>query len=255
METKKILIKDSKVFNDTIKSFLKRFSNMDRSILLKIGEDGISSTMTTSDKALVKYSSIDIDDNIEFLSDFSDQVYIPLLTAQKLNNVLDFYSGELKINIATNIKDNITVATQLKFIGGNLKMELPCSVIDTFHISLKVTDELLSKISDTTTSLYDMELDSKEVDNIKKLADNNTTEKLHFKTENGIINFEGDNFALKMKEGVSGDNDYTCPKRAFKVLDTNEYSFFIMNEKSIFKANDGKGILIISKYIESNIVS
>ena len=244
-------ITNSANFNSVLTNFLKKFASMDKSILIKLQNDKITATMSNFEKSVIKYAESDITDVVSIQDPIDGALYLPLVTADKLTKILGFFGGtDLQLKIAYDNIDNKNVALNLKFENSNLSMELGCSKLSLFKISIKVTDEILDQLSNTTNNLYEIDATSDIINKIKNLSGTNLNEEMYLlSNENGVI-FKGDAFEYKITETNGVQNSYGFLKSNIKNVDTDEYKLHVMDDKIIFKSVTNNTIVIIAKLVQ-----
>lgn len=251
MKEIKLKIQNATELNSVLNSFLKKFSNLEKSILIKLYGDSIVSTMSNLQKSVVKYNKTDISRVVEIANMETEPIYIPLIIGDKLTKVLDFFGDSgLDLTIIYDEIEDKNVALSLKFQNDTLNMELPCSKITLFKVSAQITDVILEKLSDTDDNLYSIDLESSTINKLKNLSTNNINDELYFNSDKNGIFFKGDNFQFKISDSVGVDNRYGFSKNNIKNIDNENYKMFMMEDKAVYKTEDSDTVVIISKLIE-----
>jgi hypothetical protein len=238
--------------SSVLTSFLKKFSNLEKSILIKLYGDSIVSTMSNLQKSVVKYNKTDISNVISVEGSMTDEpIYIPLIIGDKLTKVLEFFGdSELKLTIVYDFIDDKNVALSLKFKNSTLSMELPCSKISIFKLSTQITDVILDQLANTEDSIYSVGFESSTINKLKNLSTSNINDELYFNSNKEGIFFKGDNFEYRVMEGNTPTNNYGFSKNNIKNIDSEYYKMYMMDNKTIFKTEKEDTIVIISKLID-----
>lgn len=239
-------------FNRVISEFLKKFASMDKSILLKVTDDRITATMSNFEKSVIKYAETSIVDVLKFEEDLAEPLYIPLVAADKISKTLSFYNSNESVDliITTDVIDEKLVALNIRFDNPGLTMDLPCSKISLFKISMKVTDEILTQLSETSDSIYSLLLSSDSVSKIKNLSSNNLNEELYINSTGKGVHLKGDSFELKLSEANGKNHEYGMLKANIRNIDNDEYNVYMLEERSIFKSTTNNTTIIIAKLIQ-----
>lgn len=251
---KEVVLKINKAneLNSVLTGFLKKFSNLEKSILIKLYPDSIVSTMSNLQKSVVKYNKTSITGVIEVPENMpTEPIYIPLMVGDKLTKVLDFFGdSELTLNIIYDNIEDKNVGLSLKFKNDILNIELPCSKINFFKVSAQITDVILDKLSNTEDAYYQVSLESPIISKLKNLSTSNLNDELYFIANEKGVFFKGDNFEYKVNESTDVNNNYGFSKNNIKNIDNENYDMFMMEDKSVFKSSDNDTIVIISKIID-----
>ncbi len=251
MKEIKLQVPNAGALSNGLSNLLKRFSNLEKQILIKLNNDSIESTMSNMQKSVVKFHRMELGNLIQPFQ-LEQPMYIPLVIADKLTKVLDFFGdSEIEMTIKYDKVEEKDVALMIQFHNSSLNMELMCSKISLFQISMKITDVILEKLSSTEDSLYSIDIDAANISKLKNLASNNINEEIYFIAgSNGVI-FKGDGFEYNLDPSNIGTSDkYGFSKNNIKNLDNEDYTMFMLKERSLFKSKDGNTLVVISKLIE-----
>lgn len=250
MKEIKLQVPNAKTFSNSLSNLLKRFSNLEKQILIKLNNDSIESTMSNMQKSVVKFHRMDLGNLIQPFQ-LERPMYIPLVIADKLTKVLDFFGdSEIEMTIKYDNVEDRDIALMIQFRNPSLNMVLMCSKISLFKITMQITDVILEKLSSTENSIYSVDIDAPNVAKLKNLASNNINEEIYFIASSKGIIFKGDGFEYNLDTGSFVDDKYGFSKNNIKNLDNEDYTMFIHKERSLFKSKDNNTLVIISKLIE-----
>jgi len=244
-------VKNAAKFNATLAQFLKKFSNLDKTILMQLYSNKITSTMSNMQKSVIKFYDTDITEHVEGLN-ITNPIYIPLVIADRLTRVVEFFGEDpINITITHDHFDNRDVALKIDFVNPTLQMELACSKLSFFSTSLQITDVILNRILETDSKLYHIKMPVNITTRLKSLAMSNNTDKLSFISNSKGLFFKGENFEFTLSE-ESGFNEstFSFSKNNIKNVDSEDYDVYVLPDRVIFKSDNNKSIVVISQLIE-----
>lgn len=250
MKELKFRISNPIKFNTTLNGFLRKFNNLDRSILIKLYPDHMISTMSNIQKSVIKYVNMDLSDVIEPLSEWDGAIYLPLMVSDKLTKVLNFFNTDTEMTIVYDSIEEKNVALTIHFKSESLNMELIASKISLFKLSVQITDNILERLVDVSDKLYEIELNADVIENLKSLSNTNINDEIFIESNERGVFFIGDTFELKLSEPIGVNNRYGFSRNNIKNLDQLNYNLYVMEDKGVFVSTNDMNTVIISKLIE-----
>lgn len=246
-----LTIKNASSLKNAFNSFLKKFSNLEKSILLKFYSSSVSSSMSNLQKSVVKYHKTVFNNLYTVEGVMPEPIYLPLMIGDKLTKVLAYFGdSQVTMQIFYDVIDDKNVGLKIVTFNEELNMELTCSQISLFKVSMQLTDVILERISDTSTQVYDLTLTQDVINNLKNLSDDNDSDEVYFIANNKGIFFKGSNFEYKISSETTFNNSYIFSKMHIRNLDSGDYQMHILDDKGIFKSTSEDNIVIISRLIE-----
>jgi hypothetical protein len=236
--------------------WLKRFSTIDKSLLLEI--DQTTSTFTAKtyneERSVVKMSSIKFDDAglLTSAKPESKRIKVGLYNISHLTKIMDqFNDVEFTITVEYQelISDSDTQYAAEKILLKNklLKMNVDCTSLNIFKY---ISDELFKTGISTVDSILDFELTKANIEKISTLnnLDDSDEKNMEFKI--------GDNKTIvsgKVYELSIGENTIKEPfvlsifKDQFVSLDVENYDVNLGEDRLVFKSKESNTTTVISK--------
>jgi hypothetical protein len=170
-------------FKVTFSNFVKKFSVMDKSILIKLVDNKFTATMSNFEKSVIKYAESEIND-VTFSENVTEAIFLPFMSYEKVIKILEFFGNDsLDLKITYDTVDGNLVGLNICFRNENLTMELGCAKISLFETSLKVTKDILAQLSDTSNPLYSIEATEEMINKIKNLSATNMDDEIYIEAK------------------------------------------------------------------------
>jgi len=226
--------------------FLKKFNFFDKSILLQIDNGLISAKMTNVEQSVVKSADEVVE---EFTTNLDKPIFLPLMISEKIIRSLEFFTDAIQMKIVYDVIDNRNVALAIIFESDSLKLDLPCTKITFFQTSIKVNSEVFKSISEISTSQYNIELSTEDINQIKNLATMTDSDTLMFKSNTDGVFFtnKNKNFNYKISDISAIDKEYKFLKNNIKVLDGDDYDLYMKESSIVLKSKNDNSIVIIAE--------
>jgi hypothetical protein len=228
-------------------SFLKRFSSIEKTLLLEIVSGKIIAKTHTPDKAVVKISSTDLTeifDSVESTTDVKIGMYALDNFIQTFKHLGD---TEVKFEVTSEKVSGEETATQLKIYNKSLKFNFPGASKSLFKY---IDKELAAKITDRSSALYSFRIDKDTLSKISSLCSidsENDTLKIS-SNKSGEIFFSGKSFELNLPGvTVETESDINFYKTHFAFIDKEDTEVFVLENKVIFKSLESDTIITIGK--------
>ncbi|MCK9576017.1 MAG: hypothetical protein WC979_01250 [Candidatus Pacearchaeota archaeon] len=230
-------------------NFLKRFQGIDNSLLLEIDNGFVKAKSYTPEKSVVKYSAIPLDEVFSEYSDISAPVKVGILNIDKLSSSFKFF-GESEFEFILDYEnvngDNTGTGIVLK--NSSLAIEFQCASLKLFTY---ITDDVLNKITDTSSSKVDFLLPKEQQAKISSLFGiDSDHSKITFNKKGDEVLAEGKNFKLQVVDTDVANKpnaNLSVFKHHYAFLDREDAIVHIADEKLIFVSNESDTKMIIGE--------
>jgi hypothetical protein len=235
-------------------SWLKRFSSIEKSLLLELNEAErcFVAKSYNEQKSIVKYSKISFSDagfslNKESIGN-SDLLKIGVYDGQRIIKSLDhFQTGEFSLAVQYDEIDDgkekelAGIAILLK--SSALKMKIDCSSLRVFKY---ISEDIFRTRIMKTQSVLNFDLSSATIDKINSLCDlDKDYDFLDFVAKDGKVLVRGKSFELVLAE-KPGDGAISIYKNQFSKIDLENYGVEFGNDKLVFVSKDSDTIIVTS---------
>ena len=232
--------------NGNFSAYLKRFSAIEKNLLLEINDGKFIAKTHTPDKAVVKMSSTALTEIFD-VKNAPTNVKIGMWAVD--NFVQTFkHLGEtdVKFEIESEKVNNEETATELKIYSKTLKFTFPGASPSLFKY---IDSALASKITDTTASKYSFRVDKDTLTKLSALCSiDSDNDSISIISKGGAVFFSGKSFELEL-EGVTAPEDDTISfyKTHFAFVDREDSEIHVLDSKVIFKSLESDTIIVIGK--------
>lgn len=229
--------------------FLKRFSGIENSLLIEISNGVVKAKSYTPEKSVVKYSAIPLDEVFSEYSDINEPVKIGIVNIDKLSSSFKFFGeSEFDFILEYDKVNGENAGTGIILKNNSLEIEFPCSSLKMFTY---ITDDILTKITDTAGSKVDFLLPKEQQAKISSLFGiDSDHSKITFNKKGKEVLAEGKNFKLQLVDTGVDDKDNTklsVFKHHYAYLDREDAVVYIADEKLIFLSNESDTKMIIGE--------
>ena len=224
-------------------SFLKRFSPIERSLLLEMSSEGGGNLIAkthTADKSAIKYSRLAFTEVLEGNLPCS-LLKVAILDIEKVVNVFSHFSegDEIFLDISYDEVNDDTIAFSMKFYTSKLKITLTCAdPIQFTYISADSLKRILSTIKEEESVEFDFSKENfSKINSLCKIDAKDELLKIKVSTD-GIVQFKSKSF------------EYIIPETSQKVGKEAGISFynnrfaFVDQEESKFRINPDKLLVL-----------
>jgi len=232
--------------NGNFSAYLKRFSSIEKSLLLEINDGKFIAKTHTPDKAVVKLSSTALTEIFD-LSANPKNVKIGLFAVDNFVQTFKHLGEtEVKFDVESEKVSNEETATEIKIYNKSLKFTFPGASPSLFKY---IDSELAKKITDTSSANYSFRVDKDTLAKISSLcsidSDNDT---LSITSRDKSVFFSGKAFELQLPE-VTTDEDSSISfyKSHFGFVDKEDSEIFVLDNKVIFKSLESDTTIVIGR--------
>ena len=231
-------------------NFLKRFSGIESTLLLEMDETSIKAKTHTPEKSVVKYSSMPLDEIFSEYSEIKDPIKIGIYNVDKFASSCKFFGeSEFELIVEYNKSGDEHVGSNLILKNSSLEIEFICAQPKLFTY---ITDDLLTKITDTDNAFVEFELLKDEQSKLSSLFGiDSDYSKISFVKKGKGIYAKGKTFNLLLLEEDGLKDGKDCDLSVFKhhyvFLDREDSQVYIAEEKLILLSNESDTRMIIGE--------
>ena len=228
-------------------SFLKRFSSIEKALLLELTPEFMIAKSHTPDRSTIKYSKLAMADVLEGPVP-AELVKIALLDINKVVNVFKHFNegDEIFMDVSLDEVNDEMIAFNLKFYTKSLKITLTCAdPIQFTYISSDSLKRIVKSVSDE--KILEFPFPKEAFAKIKSLCEiDSKDELLKIKvTTEGELSFKSKSFDYHILNVPAG-------KEADMAFYNSQFSF-IDQEVSVFHLSSNK-LLVKSVYSDTIII-
>ena len=226
-------------------SYLKRFSMIEKTLLLEISNGKFIAKTHTPDKAVVKISSTDLTEI--FNSSKTTDVKIGMFAVDNFVQTFKHLGeNDVKFEILSEPVSGEETSTEIKIYNKSLKFKFLSASPSLFKY---IDKKLAEKITDSSSALFSFRIDKETLSKISSLcsidSDNDT---LKIFSSKGQVYFSGKAFELNLPGiTVTSDISISFYKTHFGYVDKEDTEVFILDNKVIFKSLESDTQIAVGK--------
>jgi hypothetical protein len=240
-------------------SFLKKFSSIEKSLLLELTPKHLIAKSHTPDRSTIKYSKLAIEEVLDGTVPV-ELLKVALLDINKVVNVFKHFNegDEIFLDISFDAINDDTVAFSLKFYTKSLKITLTCAdPIQFTYISADSLKRILKSVTDE--KILDFPFPKEAFSKINSLCEIDSKEDLlKIKvTPEGKVQFKGKSFEYMLDvldpKYVGQEADMAFYNNQFAFIDQEVSVFHISKNKMLVldsNNNDARTTIIVLGRIE-----
>jgi len=226
-------------------AYLKRFSSIEKTLLLEISNNKFIAKTHTPDKAVVKISSTDLTEIFNPIK--ATDVKIGMFAVDNfIQTFKHLGENDVKFEVTSEKVGGEETATQLKIYNKSLKFNFPSASPSLFKY---IDKDLAAKITDTSSAIFSFRIDKDTLTKISSLCSiDSDNDSLKIYSTGGEIFFAGKAFDLNLPGvTVKEDTTITFYKTHFGFVDKEDSEVFILENKVIFKSLESDSTIAIGK--------
>lgn len=230
-------------------AFLKRFSSMDKNLLLEITPDNILAKTYTEDRCIVKYSKLALGDVLEGTVP-ADLMKVAVYDIGKIINVFNHFSesDEISVDIKYEVISGEYVGTEILFYSGSLKIKVECADLS---LITHITNEMIKRIVKTAMEdkVIDFPFPKDAFTKIHSLCKiDSVKDFLNIKIVEGKIVFKGKSFEYEVGEVPKDTSmDFAILNEHFSMVESEISTFVLGNTKLVVKSQESDTLIIIGR--------
>lgn len=231
-------------------SFLKRFSSIEKSLLLEITPEFMLAKSHTADRSTIKYSKLALSEVLEG-STPADLLKIALLDINKVVNVFKHFndSDEIFLDVSFDTLGDDTIAYSLKFYTKALKITLSCAdPIQFTYISADALKRIIKTVTDE--KVVEFPFPKEAFSKVKSLSEIDAKDELlKIKiASTGELFFKSKSFEYHISDVPAGiEADMAFYNNQFSFIDQEISSFHLSPNKMLVKSTESNTIIIIGR--------
>lgn len=232
--------------NGNFSGYLKRFSSIEKSLLLEISDGKFIAKTHTPDKAVVKMSSTTLTEIFD-VKENPKNVKIGLFAVDNFVQTFKHLGeSDVKFDVESEKVSDEETATEIKIYNKSLKFTFPGASPSLFKY---IDSSLATKITDVSTAKYSFRIDKDTLTKISSLCSiDSENDTLTITAKNGSVFFAGKSFELELP-GVKPDADGSISfyKTHYAFVDKEDSEIFVLDSKVIFKSTESDTTIVIGR--------
>ena len=226
-------------------SYLKRFSIIEKSLLLEIEDGKFIAKTYTPDRAVVKTSSILLTEIFESTASLTPVKIGMYAVDNFMQTFKHLGESDVKFEVTSeNIKASGEAATEIRINNKSLKFNFPAASLTLFKY---IDSNMISTITDTKDALFSFRVDKDVLAKISSLCSiDSENDTLKIEAKDGNLFFSGKSFQLNLP-GITVDHDASISfyKAHYGFVDKEDSEIYVMNNKVIFRSLESDTRIVI----------
>jgi len=251
VKTKQMQLKLKLASTAELTNFLRRFSPISGSLLIEIEDGYLKAKTHTPERSVVKSSKIEVSrvfgtENAEVTST-GQPILFGVYSLDKLTKAFAHFDGSpLTFTVNLEKMPEGLVGTDIFLENESLKVNFQCASLRLFT---HVTDEIMERIADTTTSQVNFVLTKELQGRINSLTGIDSDQKLlTINVKDGQITASGKSFDLNLLTvGSDAELGISVYKSQFAYLDREDAMVYMNEDRFIFHSIETETKTIIGK--------
>jgi len=228
-------------------NFLKKFSSISGSLLIELDGNYLKAKTHTPERSVVKASKIELS-RIFNIESVDEPIIFGVYSVDKLINSFSHFNGtDLTFTIKLEKTPEGNVGTDLVLQGESLKIQFVCASLRLFT---HITDEMMDRIADTSSSEVNFVLTKELQTRINSLTKIDSDQKLlTLNVNGGNVNARGNSFELNLLgiENTEANLDLSVYKAQFAFVDKEDAMVYMNEDRLIFHSLESETKMIIGK--------
>jgi len=229
-------------------NFLKRFSQIESSLLIEIDGTYMKAKTHTPERSVVKSSKIELSRIFVDTPEITESILFGVYNIDKLMQTFKhFPEGGVDFVLDYEKTGDGNVGTAITVSNENLKINFDCASLRLFT---HITDEMMDRISTTDSSVIDFVLSKENQNRILSLSTIDSDHKLlTFDVKGGKVTSLGKSFNLNLLnlENKSGETNISLYKQQFAYLDREDSIAYVSDDRIVFNSIETDTKTIIGK--------
>lgn len=234
-------------------TFIKKLLSIDKFIYLKLSNSQIVSNCYLPERDAVKAQSIPISDIFESDSLPDQDIKMSFLNGSHTAEALKHFIG-LSVSAEITCKETPEglVATNLKLMSDELKVDLPCA--DPSLGFQDMSNDQIKRVFSTEGNLFQFEVQTFHIDKLNSLF-NLEKEQETFKIarDEAGVKFKGetyDSLIVPVSSDVN-NSEVMVYKKYLNLLDKESYNVTVCDEKIVWRSLDSNTLLTVATCINA----
>lgn len=230
-------------------NFLKRFSSIDKNLLIEITPDNIQAKSYTGDRSIIKYSKLAIGDVLEGEVP-ADLMKVAVFDITKIINVFNHFSDadEISVDIKYEVISNEYVGTEILFYTKALRIKVDCADLSLITY---INGEMIKRIVKAAMEdkIIDFPFAKDTFAKINSLCKIDTVKDfLTIKIQDGQILFKGKSFEYEVGNVPKiADTSFAMFNEHFAMVESEISTFVLGSSKLVIKSQESDTLIIIGR--------
>jgi hypothetical protein len=229
-------------------NFLNKFKPISGSLLIEIEGGYLKAKTHTPERSVVKASKIELSRVFEFEGEVEEKILFGVYSLEKLIKSFSHFEGApLTFTLRTEKTADGVVGTDIILQNDSLTINFQCA---TLRLFTHITDELMDRISDTSSAQIDFVLTKELQARINSLAAIDSDQKLlTLKLNNGALKASSKSFDLNLLtiDTNEANLDISVYKTQFAFLDKEDAKVYMNEDRLIVHSIETDTKTIIGK--------
>lgn len=234
-------------------SFLKRFSSIEKSLLLEVTQQHLLAKSNTADRATVKYSKILINDVLEPKdgSFTADLLKIGIIDINKFCNAFKHFGegDEIFFDVLTDTIDDELIGIEMRLHTGSLKITIPCQDVSLYtYITAEALKRIVKSVNDEKVLEFPF---PKEVfSKVSSLCSMDAgDDHVRVKVINdGKVYMKGKSFEYHLLDVPTGtDIELAFKNNQFGYIDQETSAFHLSPNRMLVKSADSDTLIVLGR--------
>lgn len=245
-------IKIDKVDQNNFIGFVNRLKVIDTFIYFKIKDEVVQASAYLPQRDAVKHHRVPVshvfqleDGTLE--SAGSKELKIAFFDASRLTDAFkQFEFGNVRAEIEFVENEEDFVATEFRVYNEELEIKLACSEPSLGYKDL--TDSQIQAIFNVDAAKYVFDMDYTAISKVRSLFGLDKEETFSITTNKDGVRMKGKTYNYLVTEGFEGAkcNDVTLFKKYLNLLDKEDYSANVMDNRVVLRSKDSETLLTIA---------
>lgn len=228
--------------------FISKLKTIDTFLYFKLRNGQVTSAVYLPQRDAVKLHSAPIKDVFSITEALPEgkELKVAFFDASKVLDALKmFQSDQISGEMEFQENEEDFVCSSLRLFNDELEITLACS--DPSLGFKDLTDAQLQTIFDREGSDFDFVLDTFTLNKIRSLFSLDKEETFSITASNSEVRVKGKTYNYQANQAFNGSaSEATLYKKYLNLLDREEYSVYVSNNKVVMKSNDSETLLTIA---------
>jgi hypothetical protein len=241
-----------KVDQNNFISFVNRLKVIDTFIYFKIKDDVVQASAYLPQRDAVKHHRVPVEHLFQLADGTMDaagskEFKIAFFDASRLTDAFkQFEFGNIKAEIEFVENEEDFVATSFRVYNDELEIKLACSEPSLGYKDL--TDSQIESIFNVDAARYAFDMDYTAISKVRSLFGLDKEETFSISTHKDGVRMKGKTYNYLVTDGFEGKNtqDVTLFKKYLALLDKEDYSANVMENRVVLRSKDSETLLTIA---------
>lgn len=228
-------------------SFINRVKLIDSFVYMKIKEGQIHSAVYLPQRDAVKSHNVACDEIFQ-ISEWPDtdaEMKVAFFEGSKvIEAIKHFESDAIKGELEFIEQEGELIASSLRMFNDELEIKLACSEPSLGFKDL--TPEQQAAIFATDNTKFSFNIDTHTINRVKNLFGLDKDETFSVKANGTGVSVNGKSFNAVINPESNGNGEVTVYKKYLNLLDREEQTVYISDQKIVFQSTESETLLTVS---------